>query len=172
MKKQSLLLPVCLVLAFHSFAQRTVAPSDTVVIAGKIKTELRFALHDLQHMPVQSIPNVQLTSHEGVAKGIVKELKGFPLKVLLDKIEWVNAKPKELNSYYLTFKATDGYTVVFSWNELFNTPIGNNLFVITEKDGKKLPDMSERILVVSTSDLQIGRRYIKGLSQIQVSQAL
>ena len=164
-----------IVLAFVSFAnvifsQRKVAPSDEIKIEGKIKTELKFSIQDLEKFPTRPIKDLEIVNKHDSVKGTAKGLKGFPLKTILDKIEIVTEKPRELNEYYFTFIATDGYKVVFSWNELFNTEVGNNIFVITEKDGKKLSEMQERVLVVSTSDLKIGRRYIKGLCKIVVDK--
>ncbi len=159
-----------IILANIAFSQRKVAPSNEIKIEGKIKTELKFSIQDLEKFSTRPIKNFEIVNKHDSVKGIAKGLKGFPIKNILDKIEIVTEKPKELNEYYFTFIATDGYKVIFSWNELFNTEVGNNVFIITEKDGKKIIEMEERILVVSTSDLKIGRRYIKGLTKIVVGR--
>ena len=59
---------------------------------------------------------------------------------------------------------------MFSWNEIFNTETGNNLYIITEEDGKKMNEMDESILIASTKDFKT-RRYIKGLEKIIVERA-
>ncbi|MEO8146527.1 MAG: hypothetical protein ABI723_02765 [Bacteroidia bacterium] len=59
---------------------------------------------------------------------------------------------------------------MYSWNEIYNTEVGNAVFIITEKAVKKLSEMDEPILVVSTSDLKTGRRFIKGLSKITINR--
>ena len=71
---------------------------------------------------------------------------------------------------YFVFKASDGYKVVFSWNEIYNTDSGNNFFIVTELEGKKLKELEQRIMFISTADLKTGRRYIKGLEKIEVRQ--
>jgi len=75
-----------------------------------------------------------------------------------------------LRPYYLTFIASDGYKAVYSWNEIFNSPTGQNIFIVVEKDGVKLKDMAERIMIITPSDFKTGRRYIKALSQIVVNK--
>ncbi|MES2411549.1 MAG: molybdopterin-binding protein, partial [Bacteroidota bacterium] len=78
---------------------------------------------------------------------------------------------KELNEFYFVLVDTDGDKIVFSWNEIFNTEAGNTFYIITEMDGKKLKDMEQKIIFISTSDLKSGRRYIKALEKIQVKRA-
>lgn len=78
--------------------------------------------------------------------------------------------PKLFSEFFLTFIAADNYKVVYSWNEIFNSPIGENLFVITSRDNKKLKDMDERILVLTPIDFKTGRRHIKGLTKIVVER--
>jgi len=119
---------------------------------------------------VVPIKNVILTNHLGEVKGNIQNIKGIALKPLLEKIEFLAEKPKELSEFYLTFVASDGYKVVYSWNEIFNSETGNNLFIITEKDGKKLTDLDDRILTITTTDFKTGRRYVKALDKIIVGR--
>jgi len=46
--------------------------------------------------------------------------------------------------------------VVFSWNEIYNTDTGIGMYVITEKNGKKMCEMDERILAISSRDFKTG----------------
>ena len=64
--------------------------------------------------------------------------------------------------------ASDGYKVVFSWNEIFNSPIGDGVIVFFEKDGFPLADDEGRIALVSTKDLRTGPRHVKWLQSIEV----
>ena len=78
--------------------------------------------------------------------------------------------PKRFSEFFLTFIAIDNYKVVYSWNEIFNSPIGDNIYLITSRDGKQLKDMDERILILTPIDFKTGRRHIKGLSKIVVER--
>jgi hypothetical protein len=151
-------------------AQERVDPSDRISVVGKIKQERQFTLSELASMEAVAIPDLTITGTKGEIKGKVTGLKGIPIKSLLEKIEFQVDKPKELSEFFLVFEATDGYRVVFSWNELFNTSTGNTVYIITEKDGKKINVMPERILLTSSSDFATGRRYVKGLCRIVLSR--
>ena len=89
-------------------------------------------------------------------------LSGIPIKDLFETIQFNGSNPKLLSEYYLIFIASDGYKVVYSWNEIFNTPTGDNTYIIVEKDNKKLFDMEDGILLFTKTDFKTGRRFIKG----------
>ena len=76
--------------------------------------------------------------------------------------------PKVLSEFYFKCIASDGYTVVYSWNELYNTETGNNSFLIAEKDGKKINEIDGSILMLCNTDFKTGRRYVKRLSKIEI----
>ncbi len=151
-------------------AQREITPSETLKIEGKIKAGKMFTIADLESFPKVAIPDQTLYNHKGEVKSTVKNMKGVLLKTVLESIQFDYGKPKELNEFYFVFVATDGYKVVFSWNEIYNTETGNNFYFVTEMDGKNLKDLDQRILFISTADLKSGRRYIKALEKIQIKR--
>lgn len=168
MRKYSILILFCWSFIVH--AQKDIKPSDEIVISGEVAHELKFTMADLEKMPSKKIDDIVITNHLGEVRGTAKNLKAVPLKIILDKIEFKAESPKVLSEFFLTFIATDNYKAVYSWNEIFNTTTGDNIFLITEKDGKKLSEMPERILVITASDQKTGRRNIKGLNKIVVSR--
>ena len=87
---------------------------------------------------------------------------------MLGNLEIKDGSPKLLSEYYLVFEATDGYRVVFSWNEIFNSPTGSNTFILTDADGVPLEAGKGRIVLISPKDTQTGPRYVKGLNGIIV----
>ena len=167
---KSILIFVAFVSCYPSWAQRIVPRTESIVVTGKIKNPLVFPLADLDTFQSVPIQDRIIYNHKGEVKDTLTGLSGIPLKNLLSKIQFVYEKPKNLNEFYLSFIASDGYKVVFSWNEIYNTEAGNKFFIITEMEGKKLKDLAQRILFISTSDLESGRRYIKGLQKIEVRQ--
>ena len=67
-------------------------------------------------------------------------------------------------------RATDGYVVTFSWNELYNTPIGDSVLVAYEKDGKPLEPGEGQLLLISGKDTRTGPRHVRWLSEIEVKR--
>ena len=68
----------------------------------------------------------------------------------------------------MNFSKQISYKAVNSWNELFNTETGNNIYVALEKDGQPIEKMGSRILIVTTTDFKTGRRNLKCLDKILV----
>ena len=139
-------------------------------IEGKIKAEKVFSITELDAFSKVAISDQTLYNHKGEIKSTVKNMKGVLLQTVLESIQFDYEKPRELNEFYFVFVATDGYKVVFSWNEIYNTENGNQLYIVTEMEGKKLKDMEQRILFIATADLKSGRRYIKALEKIEVKR--
>ncbi len=148
-----------------------VSPSTAISIGGDILNPTQFSIDDLKQMPSESIPDAFIYNHDGIPKDTLKNLKGIPLKTILDNIEFKYESPKELGSFIFIMVASDGYAVSCSWNEIYNTEIGRHMFVITEMNGRKLGAIPEQIVFLSTMDLKVNRRYVRGLENIIVRKA-
>jgi hypothetical protein len=168
---KQLITIILVITALTTQAQKEITPTDDFTVTGQVKKELKFTLADLEKFSARNIPDVDITNHLGEPRGTAKNLSGIPIKEILKDIEFKEESPKLLSEFYLTFIAADNYKVVYSWNEIFNSPTGDNIFLITSRDGKELRDMDQRILIITPTDFKTGRRHIKGLSKIMVGRA-
>lgn len=168
--KNNVFLLLLLCLTHVAWTQKNIAPTDAFTISGKVAQPKTVSLADLQTYPAVKIKNVVVTNHLGEKKGKARAMKGVLLKTILEGVEFQSESPKVLSEFYLTFVASDGYKVVFSWNEIFNTETGNHLYVVVEKEGKGLSEMDGRMLLLCSTDFKTGRRYLKGLSNIIVNR--
>ena len=161
-----------LILPITLLAQKKIEPSNSITIVGAVKQELKLSIEDLKKYPTQKAGKGKLNiySHDGTLRSTLKGLEGIPIKSLLEKVEFVADSPKDLSQFYLVFEATDGYQAVYSWNEIFNTPVGDQVYVLTKADGMALEAMEQRIATVSMSDARTGRRYLKGFTKITVKR--
>ena len=152
------------------WSQKTDLTTNSFMVTGQISTELTFTFSDLEKHSSQSIADVIITNHKGIPGKTAKQLTGILIKDLLKDMELNEESPKRFSEFFLTFIAIDNYKVVYSWNKIFNSPIGDNIYLITSRDGKQLKDMDERILILTPIDFKTGRRHIKGLSKIVVER--
>jgi hypothetical protein len=167
--KQTLLALTLAVLFLMGFD--TAQSTKSFVVKGKVKAEKKIEMPDLQKLTLHSIGSVNITSHKGDLKGKAKDMKGVLLREVLQTVELDAESPKFYSEYYFVCKGGDGYKVVYSWNELFNTAVGNSVYIILEKDGKNLTDDEDSLLMISSEDVRTGRRYVKNLEIIQVGRA-
>jgi hypothetical protein len=66
--------------------------------------------------------------------------------------------------------ATDGYRAVFSWGELFNTAVGDQVMVIRSQDGRLLDSVAGPVALRSLADLRPGARHVRNLCALVVRQ--
>lgn len=164
---------ILIALIFSIISQLATAqtpPTDALVVSGKVKGERKFSLSDIQKIKFISLENIN-TSCSPKKKEQAKNVKAVLVKDLLDSVRFQYESPKMLNRFYFRFEGSDGYTVVYSFNEIYNTETGNHLYLVTEMDGQAMEKMENRILLLTTTDLKSGTRNIKGLARIIVCQA-
>ncbi|HEX5168153.1 MAG TPA: hypothetical protein VFW11_03195 [Cyclobacteriaceae bacterium] len=161
---------VILFLSTLLFSQE-IQTTHSFAIIGKVKSPVTISFDDLTELKVVNIGDLIVTNHLGEERGTAKSLKGVLLRDVFQKIEIDVESPKFLSEYFFICRASDNYTVVFSWNEIFNTVVGEGVFIVTEKDGRPMTDMEENILMVSVRDIRTGRRHVKSLSSIEVARA-
>lgn len=166
----ALILSLASLVPITGRAQTSDQKTNAIIVTGQVKKELKFTLEDIEQYPSKPLGDVVITSHSGEPRAIAKQLEGVLLKDLLKDLELKEDSPKRFSEFYLIFVASDNYKVVYSWNEIFNSPTGDNVFVVTAKEGKKLREMDERILTITPTDLRTGRRHIRWLSKIVVER--
>lgn len=165
-----LLWVVSLLLSVPTKSQEKINKTTAVEVMGDLKKSIRIQQSDLLKFNIQEIGDLVIYNHLGEKKGIQKGLKGVLLKEILANLDFDSPSPRLLSEFYLTVIASDGYKVVFSWNELFNSPVGEKVFLIVEKEAIPIDLMKESILLVATADYKTGRRNVKAVSRIVVSR--
>ncbi len=160
-----------LIIMFAAFGQRDQKPTTSFIISGALKSPVTIQIADLSKWTAVDIGDVVITNHLGEKKSESKGLRGVLLKDVLAKAEINAESPKVLSEYYFVCKANDGYTVVYSWNELFNTSVGDAVYIVTEKNDKTAASMDDSILMISPKDFKTGRRQVKSLISIVVKRA-
>lgn len=162
-----ILLMICTI---PCFAQEKNCSTEQFIIKGAIKNEITISFSSLDSFTVTEIPDVIITNHLGEKRSEAKKMKGVLMKDILQKALINVESPKQLSEFYFVFQACDGYKIVYSWNEIFNTETGNHIFWVTEKNGSRGKDLKEKMLTITPTDFKTGRRYIKGLSSITINR--
>ena len=158
--------------------------SGVLVAQHKVERTNQFSIEGLVDKPavvdfaaILKYPQVRLgevtvRNHRGEEKMTAKGVKGVLLKQVIDSsVRIAIRKPKELSELYIVLTASDGYKNVYSWNELFNTVVGDHVYIVTETDGKQIGEMEGAILIVSTADQNAGTRHFKGLKKVEIRKA-
>jgi hypothetical protein len=145
-------------------------PTHQFTITGQIKKELVITMDSLNSYPLKEIGDIKVTDHAGTFKHRDDKLRGVLLKDILIHSVLDTNSPKLFSRFYFTCVGSDGYKVVYSWNELFNTEVGDNVYILLEKNGVKADKMPESLQMASMLDFKTGRRFLHNLDKIIVSE--
>ncbi len=151
-------------------SQRDPAATDRLLVTGRVKQPQEITLSVLDSLPKVTVGDVRIINYKGEVKRTYTGVKGVRLKDIVDRAGIDEASPKLLSEYYLAARALDGYTVIISWNEMFNTPAGDGFIIVTEADGKLAAAMDERLLMLAVKDIHTGRRHVKALQTLEVKR--
>jgi DMSO/TMAO reductase YedYZ molybdopterin-dependent catalytic subunit len=148
---------VLAILAPIAWAQERVSlVSREVRVSGEVQYELALSPEQLR----------VVAQRRGLAEA--NGYGGLRLTDLLQEADIRQDARNALRRTYIVARATDGYVAVFSWGELFNSPIGPRVLVAFERDGQPLRDGEGAIALVSLADVRAGARHVKWLSRIDV----
>jgi hypothetical protein len=168
MKK--LLFILLLLYTATSYAQEKYITTHQFTISGKVKNGSVITPDSLARYTPVVIGDIKITDHLGQFKHKDDQLKGILLKDILSHTVFDTPSPKFLSAFYITCIGADGYKVVYSWNELYNTEVGDHVYILTEKNGVKAEQLPESIQMTSIMDMKTGRRYLHNLDKIIISE--
>lgn len=142
--------------------------SQQLTIDGLVKNKLTLSVKELISCPKQHSQNVAIVTMKGDVRSPVSKFKGVLLRDLLNKAELMTSDHHDFKKTVVIAEAMDGYKVIFSWSELFNTSIGQGVMVVYQENDQFLNAKSGEIALISTHDIATGPRYVKWLKRITV----
>lgn len=143
--------------------------SKELVVSGEVQELLKLEVADLKKMEVKSLSLDPKACMTGQSKRPEESYRGILLKDLLNRAGIVAKAHNDVKKIVVIARATDGYTVVFSWGELFLSKVGEGVMVAIEKDGKPLQVEEGKMALISINDSQ-NSRHIRWLSSIEVKK--
>ncbi|VVE63474.1 putative oxidoreductase, molybdopterin binding protein [Pandoraea captiosa] len=145
--------------------------SREVVVSGVVKRRHSFDLCALMRLPTQLTGPLDVVCLSGRRVRTASEYKGVRLTALLDIAQLRLPHARDFTRAYVLAQAADGYTVMFSWHELYNTPVGVGALVVYERDGQPMGDDEGGIGLISTCDLRVALRQVRALKRVTVHLA-
>jgi len=143
------------------------APARSLAIGGGVEHPLTLDAEQLRARPPQQIVTLELPAREGGKPSVVR---GVRLRELLDEAKIVTRDHNTVKKLAVIAGASDGYKVVFSWSELFNSAAGDSVLVLFERDGKPLPAAEGPLALIAGKDMRSGPRHVKWLQAVEVRQ--
>jgi DMSO/TMAO reductase YedYZ molybdopterin-dependent catalytic subunit len=142
--------------------------TTSVQVGGAFAHPATLSVDDLRRYPVHTMDEVRTDANAKSHDEEVRHHTGVLLRDVLDKADIVEAARHDKRRTVIVATASDGYHAVFSWAELYLTPIGDGVLVVFEHDGKPLDDREGRIALVSVKDTHTGPRHVRWLQRVDV----
>lgn len=139
--------------------------TNELKIEGLVEKKLVLNMDKLQEINAlrTGSKTITLTKNETTYEGVL-------LKEIIDQAKIDIKSRKDLNKVYIMAIASDNYKVLFSWNELFNSKIGDNVLIFLKKNGKLLDENEGKLALISIEDTNENPRHIKWLEKIIVNK--
>jgi DMSO/TMAO reductase YedYZ molybdopterin-dependent catalytic subunit len=150
------LLFACALAASAIAQERPSSVSTRLSVTGEVQKALVLSVEQLR----------EIAGRRGAGEG--RGYGGLRLVDLLEEADIRRDQPRALRRTYVVAFASDGYQAVFSWGELYNSPLGKGVLVAYERDGKPLQDGEGRLALVSLADDKPGPRHVKWLARVDV----
>jgi DMSO/TMAO reductase YedYZ molybdopterin-dependent catalytic subunit len=168
--RQIAMAPMFLCLGLGAAAQDTPQVTIVVTVTGNVARSLSLTVADLRRYPARQVDYVSRNPAEEKVAEPARHYTGCLLRDVLTAAKPTENKPRDLRKSYVLATASDGYEVVFSWAELFVSPIGDSVFVVYERDGAPLPDDEGPIALIVLTDTRPAR-HVKWLRSLTLRAA-
>ena len=167
LRRRALLALVASGVAILAGAQAP-APTTRLAVIGNVAQPLSLTVDDLKRYPAHAV----LYSPRGGATTAEtpRRYTGCLLRDVLTAAKPTEGAPRDLRKSYVLASASDGYEVLFSWAELYVSPVGDDVFIVYERDGAPLADDEGRIALIARSDLRPAR-HVKWLRTLTLKVA-
>ncbi len=131
------------------------------MVEGVTGTSVTVSESDLARLPQQT---VRTTDHGRpvVFQGV--QLSDVLAKVALPAGEKFHATAA---SYYLAVEARDGYRAVFAWAELDPSFMDKAVYLVTRRDGKRLPENDGPFALVAPGEKR-GARWVRQVKLLRI----
>jgi hypothetical protein len=160
-------LALRMVLIWAFCASAFAEPSQQLEVAGAVRQPLRLDTAALAAFPAADLAQfAQTRSGQGVESQTT--VRGVKLSSVIERAGLSASGRDGWKMLVIVATATDGYRAVFSWPEISNTPVGDGVLVLFERDGKALDEREGRIALISTGDRRLGARHVRNLARIEL----
>ncbi len=142
--------------------------SDAVDVFGDLPYARRFDRESLLGLAQISAGAATVECYTGRHIRDVSQQRGVLLTALLDEAGMKTLPRAQCKQLIVAVHAADGYVCLFTWHELYNSPIGERAMLLVEQDGEILPIAAGGVQLTSLGDLRLGPRSAVAVTAIEV----
>lgn len=150
-----------------SVCERPTALAPAVVIGGWVRHPLRLSAAALRALGPRTVDFQVVCTLDG-AHGGPRALRVVPLRVLIEQAVPAFEHRTDFKRVAIVAESAEGYRALFSWNELFNTAVGEGVGVAFDDPATPLERHAGPFALVSLGDHHTGPRYVRHLAMVEL----
>ncbi len=143
-----------------------------LVVSGIAAAPVALRAADLAAMPKTTLTQRLSVSATAASAGAATErstsFAGPLLRELLLAQGYGGPNDRAARFSWVEAVASDGYRAIFSWGELFNSALGDQVQVVTTIDGRALDAAAGPLALRSLADLRPGPRHVRNLCALVI----
>jgi hypothetical protein len=143
------------------------AEGPHLIVGGWVRQPLRLDAAALQARGPRQVDFQVLCTFDG-AHGDSLWLQAVPLALLIDEAVPAFEHRTDFKRVAIVAESAEGYRALFSWNELFNSPVGAGVMVAFAPPGVPADAHRGDFALISRHDLHTGPRYVRQLAFVEV----
>lgn len=136
-------------------------------VGGMVQQRLQLSAQELRALPLKDYTERRSVIVDGREVTQTLTLRGIPLRQLLDRAGLASDRHSVRRAYVL-LTAQDGYQTTFSWGELYNTRLGDDVLVLLQHGDEDLLARDGLPSLRSLQDLRPGPRHVRWLTSVEV----
>ncbi|MDR3792300.1 MAG: molybdopterin-dependent oxidoreductase [Terracidiphilus sp.] len=140
--------------------------SHRLQVEGLVLKPLSLTVDDLRQFPLSEPVDLALICGSGRNDGVQSGYRGVRLTDLIEHADPIMRYHDSPNYMFVTLISTDLHWALFSFQELFNSTVGECAIIAIEKGGRPLDEKEGEIAFFSANDKAPGPRRLRYLKRI------
>jgi len=149
-------------------APRTLTRRALLGIGGWVRHPLSLDAAQLDAMAWSSVGDFDVICTLDGSHGVLAPLRCVPLGDLIARAVPAFERRTDFKRVAIVAVGHEGYRALFSWAELFNSPLGQGVVVAYDLPAARLPANAGAFALLPRNDLATGPRYVRGLHSIEL----
>lgn len=139
-----------------------------LAVGGWVRRPQALDAHDLADMEWRQVHDFDVVCTLDGSHGVLPPVRAVRLGDLVERAQPAFERRTDFKRVAVVAEGAEGYRALFSWAEIFNSPLGTGILVAFEWPGQALPSNAGPFAVLAQHDLATGPRYVRGLRSIEL----
>ena len=137
-------------------------------LGGWMRHPTRLETSQLDAMEWLQVDDFDVVCTLDGSHGVLPPVRAVRLCDLIDLAQPAFERRTDFKRVAIVAEGHEGYRALFSWAEVFNSPLGRGIVVAFAGPGSALPANAGSFALLARHDLATGPRYVRGLRSIEL----